>query len=348
MATPSSSFGALLSASLPLVISGLISGFFSYTSVELQQYVIEMLAPYVSPSTLRFSVACTTIFFWLVLATKVNSYLSRGAENNWVKDFYDWEEELVLITGASSGYGERMAEMLAGRGIKVVTMNRSPSKPKIAALTNLHWYECDITDFDRVSEVARQIRHDHGDPTVLVNNAGICSKGLILEQSIKEIKKLMDVNLVSQWKMLQKFLPAMIKKNHGHIVSIASIGSFINPAGLGEYTSSKHGLLALHESLRQELRHVHKAYKVRTSIINPAWTATPMIANTWEPSLRRTGTPILTTEEVVSKIVDVILSGYSQGPVVIPRYAGFVTGLRGYPAWLQEITQNYFHALEPS
>ncbi|KAF3920643.1 hypothetical protein ABW21_db0205531 [Orbilia brochopaga] len=211
-----------------------------------------------------------------MLATKVNSYLSWGVANNWAKDIYDWEKEVVLITGASSGYGERMAELLARQGIKVVTMSRSPLKPQIASLANVYWYQCDVTDYDRVSDIAKQIRSDHGDPTVLVNNAGIISKALIVERDVNEVKKLMDVNLISQWKMLQEFMPAMVKRDHGHIVTIASLGSFISPAGLGDYAISKHGLVALHETLRQELRHVHKAHKVRTSIINPGWTTTPM------------------------------------------------------------------------
>ncbi|KAJ6263444.1 Dehydrogenase RED2 [Drechslerella dactyloides] len=287
----------------------------------------------------------STVLFWLLLVVKVNSFLSWGAENNWVKDTYDWKKEVVLITGASSGYGERMTEMLAQRGIKVVTMSRRPLKPEIATHQNVHWYQCDVTDCDRVSQVAKQIRSDHGDPTVLVNNAGIISKGLIVERDISEVRKLIDVNLISQWKMLQEFLPAMARNNHGHVVSIASLASFVNLSGLGEYTTSKHGLLALHETLRQELRHIHKAPKVRTSIINPGWTTTPMLAS-WEKSLQRKGTPLLTTDEVVTKIVDVILSGYSQGPVLIPGFASFVTGLRGFPIWLQKIALDYFEAME--
>jgi short-subunit dehydrogenase len=65
--------------------------------------------------------------------------------------------------------------------------------------------------------------------------------------------------------LLQEFLPAMVKSNHGHIVSLASMASFSTQATNVDYAATKAGVLVLHEGLAQELRFVYNAPKVRTT-----------------------------------------------------------------------------------
>ncbi|EWC46252.1 hypothetical protein DRE_04423 [Drechslerella stenobrocha 248] len=320
--------GTVLSFAIHPLVSGSISAFFTFCPSEIQQPVLNVVNSFVSTSILNTLVRPITVAFWLGLLSRLNSYLSRRSANNWADDTYNWEEEIVLITGASSGYGERMTELLAQRGIKVITISRGPLKPRIASYKSVYWYKCDVTNFERVSQIAAQIRREHGDPTILVNNAGVLSKVLLLEQHVEDVKKMFDVNLISHWKLLQEFLPAMIRKNHGHVISIASLASFISTPGMGEYAATKHGLLALHDTLRQELKYVYKAERVRTSIINPGWTDTPMVQNTWEAALKKKGTAIMKTDEVVARIVNVILSGESCGPLPIPSYSTLAIGAR--------------------
>ncbi|KAF3914804.1 hypothetical protein ABW20_dc0102352 [Dactylellina cionopaga] len=220
-------------------------------------------------------------------------------------------------------------------------MSRTGLRPDIDAYKNVHWYQCDISDYDRVAAVASQIRKIHGDPTVLVNNAAITSKKTILEQDQAELQKITNINLLSHWKLLQEFLPAMITKNHGHVVSIGSLGGFVSVGGLGAYGSMKSALLSVHETLRQELRHIYKANKVRTSIVNPGWTTTPMMEKEWELALKTRGTPLLKCDDAVLPIVDVILGGYSCGPLVIPGFFSPLAGLQGWPTWAKEMVVNY-------
>lgn len=86
----------------------------------------------------------------------------------------------------------------------------------------------------------------------------------MLAESEEEIRQVFDVNLIANFLLIKEFLPAMIKRNHGHIVTIASLASFITGVQNVDYSCSKVGALALHEGLAQELRHAYNAKKVRT------------------------------------------------------------------------------------
>ena len=87
----------------------------------------------------------------------------------------------------------------------------------------------------------------------------------ILERSESIIRKTFDVNVISHFLMVQEFVPAMIARDHGHIVTIASAASFTTQLGVVDYAASKAGVLAFHEGLGQELLWVHGTSKVRTT-----------------------------------------------------------------------------------
>jgi short-subunit dehydrogenase len=101
--------------------------------------------------------------------------------------------------------------------------------------------------------------------TFTVNNAGIGSGATILDGSEDFIRKTFEVNTISHFWMVREFLPAMIKKNHGHVVTIASMASYIIHAGNVDYACSKASALAFHEGLAVELRSRYKAPNVRTT-----------------------------------------------------------------------------------
>jgi short-subunit dehydrogenase len=115
-----------------------------------------------------------------------------------------------------------------------------------------------------VKEVANQIRKEHGNPTILINNAGVGFGETILDAPEDNIRLTMEVNTLSHYWTVKEFMPAMIQKDHGHIITVASIASFAAIGELAAYGSSKAAALAFHESLTQELRHWYKAKKVRT------------------------------------------------------------------------------------
>jgi len=86
-----------------------------------------------------------------------------------------------------------------------------------------------------VQEAAQAVREFCGTPSILINNAGIAHAHTILEASPGYLRKLFDVNIISHFFTLQAFLPDMIRRKKGHVVSIASMASFTGTAGLGDY-----------------------------------------------------------------------------------------------------------------
>lgn len=129
----------------------------------------------------------------------------------------------------------------------------------------VHFFEVDITSSAKIQAVAQKIRRDHGEPTVLINNAGIGMNKTILDETEAEIRRTFDVNTISHFLLVKEFSPAMIRRNHGHIVTIASMASFLVHAQNVDYTCTKASALAFHEGLAQELKSRYKANKVRTT-----------------------------------------------------------------------------------
>jgi all-trans-retinol dehydrogenase (NAD+) len=204
----------------------------------------------------------------LGLAYRLNRLLSRLSLNNWTSDHtWDWSREIVLITGGSSGIGALIASQLAERGIKVVVLDlKSPAAAdsKAKGQANISFYETDVTSSSNITAVARAIRRDVGHPTVLVNNAGIGHCKPILEETEAQIRATFDVNNIAHFLLVKEFLPHMIERNHGHVVTLASMASFVVWASNVDYSATKAAALAFHEGLGQELRWRYGADKVRT------------------------------------------------------------------------------------
>ena len=112
--------------------------------------------------------------------------------------------------------------------------------------------------------MGEQIRSAHGDPTVLVNNAGVGNDGTILDEPEAKIRQTFEVNTLSHFLTVREFLPAMVKKNHGHVITIASMASFVALGEMVDYCCTKASALAFHEGLSQELKYWYQAPKVRT------------------------------------------------------------------------------------
>jgi short-subunit dehydrogenase len=88
-----------------------------------------------------------------------------------------------------------------------------------------------------------------GAPSILINNAGIAHAHTILDTSDEYLRKIFDVNLLSNWYTVKAFLPDMITKNKGHIITIASTASYAGVGGMVDYTATKAGVLAFHEGM---------------------------------------------------------------------------------------------------
>lgn len=194
-----------------------------------------------------------------------NRLLSRlvlgGSRKPW-----DAQNELVLITGGSSGMGAHMVRKFAENNTKVVFLDVNPPSTTLASST--HFFQVDVTSPEAVHDAAETIRREFGHPTVLINNAGIVSGKTILEVSNEQVRRMFDVNILAHYWLVKEFLPAMIEENHGHVVTMASVASFLTISNNVDYSCVKAGLVAFNEGLAQELRHRYNARGVLTRYFN--------------------------------------------------------------------------------
>ena len=195
-----------------------------------------------------------------------------------------------------------------------------------------------MTTTEGVKSFAEEIRKAHGNPTILFNNAGIGGGGTIIDEPEATIRRVFEVNTISHFIMVKEFVPDMITKNHGHIITTASMASFAAIGGMTDYACTKASALAFHEGLAQELKHYHNAPKVRTTIVHPSWTRTPIV----KPLLDATTKfqpPWLDVETVSDAIVAQIISGKS-GQLILPPSQTVGSFIRSFPNFLQEIARN--------
>jgi short-subunit dehydrogenase len=131
--------------------------------------------------------------------------------------------------------------------------------------SNVFFFKVDVTSSSSIKSVAEEIRAKHGEPTILVNNAGIATGTTILNGSEEKVRKVFDINTIAHFILVKEFVPSMAAKNHGHVVTIASMASFNAIGGMVDYACTKASALAFHEGLTQELRGLYNAGRVRTT-----------------------------------------------------------------------------------
>ncbi|KAL4884478.1 hypothetical protein BJY04DRAFT_215444 [Aspergillus karnatakaensis] len=271
----------------------------------------------------------------------LNKYLTRQVQNHWTPPRpWDASQELILVTGGSSGIGHQIILDLSALGVRVIIFDiQDPPSP---LPPNAHFYKTDLTLPSSIASSAALLRQEHGDPTVLINNAGVGTKAPILSTPENQIRAVFNVNVLAHFWTVKEFLPAMLESDHGHVVTVASMASFTTSAELVPYCCSKAAALAFHEGVGQEVRYCYGEKKggVRTSIIHPLWVQTPMIkAMVQKGSLFKQ--PVLTVEEVSRAVVQQIVRG-NGGQLCLPGSYGMGAMVRGLPGWIQEWVRDYY------
>lgn len=97
----------------------------------------------------------------------------------------------------------------------------------ICVASNVHYFKCDITSPKEIAAVAKEIRAKVGYPTVLINNAGVARGKSILDSNEKDIRFTFDVNTLAHYWIVQEFLPSLVENNHGMVVTVASVASWV-------------------------------------------------------------------------------------------------------------------------
>lgn len=196
------------------------------------------------------------------LHTKISERVLNNfqASETWIP-----ENELVLLTGGSGCIGRQIMEDLSRKKVRVVILDIN--RPTFELPENVTFYQTDITSARSLSETGAAIRKSYGEPTVIVNNAAVFYHGTILEMPEEKLRQTFDVNIISHFLIMKEFLPFMIRMNRGHVITVASIASFVTLGEMVDYACSKASALAFQEGLRQELKYWYKAPNVRTRLV---------------------------------------------------------------------------------
>ncbi|KAH6643231.1 hypothetical protein C7974DRAFT_352574 [Boeremia exigua] len=271
---------------------------------------------------------------------RLHEAINRLAWNNWTfgRAGTEWQfgpdkKETILITGASSGFGYLMAKELS-KHARIIALNRSPLPADLAALKDVHYYKCDVGDISALEAVCDQVKQDFGTISVLINNAGYGIGKTILETTNAEDEMLLRVNLLSNMVLIRAFVPGMLAQRKGHVVSVASMGSFVVPPLMVNYCITKIGQLYLTEGLRAEcLTRYPGGSSICTTSIHPGWHETGIDK---DGILEEFGIVNDPPQPVIDAVLDQVLKGKS-GMICIPKHHTSDSLLRFLPRWVQDL-----------
>jgi len=250
-----------------------------------------------------------------------------------------FRNQVVLITGGASGIGRRMALDLAQKGAVLVIwdIHQERLDETVEELSNVgahraHGFVCDISNRQEVYTTASKVKEAVGDVDILINNAGIVSGKSILEIEDEKIEATFGVNTLALFWTAKAFLPGMLKRNHGHIVTIASSAGLVGVSKLTDYCASKWAAVGFDESLRMELRSTSPG--VKTTIVCPFFIDTGMFDGVKSRFARLL--PILSEEEATRRIIKAVSK--EQPRLIMPALVSIVPVVRALPVWFFDKT----------
>jgi short-subunit dehydrogenase len=213
------------------------------------------------------------------------------------------DQKVILITGVSSGIGSATAEHLAGRGYRVFGTARSPHQGN--AIPGVTMLPLDVTLAPSVSHAVQAVIDAAGRIDVLVNNAGLGLFGAFEETSIEQAQALFDTNVFGVIRTSQAVLPHMRARRSGLIVNVSSVQGFIPAPYAAIYSSTKHALEGLSESLDHEVRQ----FGIRVVLVEPAFTRTG-----FEASSATAARPLDAYDEERSRVVAAVAANFKGAP----------------------------------
>lgn len=192
-----------------------------------------------------------------------------------------FKDQIIAITGASSGIGMQAAIDFSNNGAKtIILISRNITKlnkvkEKLNPNCNVEIYPCDVSNKKMVIDMSNNILGKIGTINILVNNAGFGIYGRVIDQTIEDIEKVTSTNYLGMIYCTKMVLPSMIKKNQGHIVNVASLAASFGIPFMAAYCGSKFAMLGFSESLYHELKNTN----VGITVVSPIAVRTNFFDN---------------------------------------------------------------------
>ncbi|HND31089.1 MAG TPA: SDR family NAD(P)-dependent oxidoreductase [Myxococcota bacterium] len=188
-------------------------------------------------------------------------------------------EQIIWITGASSGIGAALARAWAGAGARLILSGRRrDALEQVAAACAPA--EClilpfEATDFAALPTIVEQALAWKGRVDILVNNAGISQRSLAVDTELPVYQRLMDVDFFGPVALTQQLLPHFVQRGSGRVVQIASVAGKVGVPLRTGYCAAKHALIGYSDALRAELA----PYGIQVHVVIPGFVRTEIAKN---------------------------------------------------------------------
>ena len=196
-------------------------------------------------------------------------------------DSFRLDGKVALVTGATYGIGFAIATALARAGARVALNARHADAVEKAVEAyqaegvEARGYVADVTRENEVTALVGSIGRDFGTtPDILVNNAGVIQRTPMLEMSVDDYRRVVDVDLTGPFICAKAALPGMIEKGHGKIINICSMMSELGRETIAGYAAAKGGLKMLTRNICSEFG----GHNIQCNGIGPGYIATPQTA----------------------------------------------------------------------
>ena len=245
-----------------------------------------------------------------------------------VKTLRFLRNEVVLITGGSSGIGKALALEAAQRGAIVVVTARNEEKLEQVAKQCLllsgrpaFAYRMDATSPDDIDEVLDKIQHQVGGIDVLVNSAGLGEFTPAASQSYKTMRQMTDVNLLALMYISRCVARQMMDQGYGAIINLGSADGKIPTPNSTAYSASKAGVIQFDNVLRMEVAD----YGVQVLTVNPGPVSTPFFEKADQDGSYRSHLPkwmFISADELARRVWNNV--GYKTREINVPGYVAYL------------------------
>jgi len=199
---------------------------------------------------------------------------------------FDLDGQVAVVTGASRGLGRGMALALAGAGADVVTVTRRPAPPIAGEIERLgrrcFLVTADLADPAQVEEVIPRAVAAAGRIDIIVNNAGMTTRGPAIDVTPEDLRLVLQVNLHAVFRLCQAAAREMLPRRRGKIINVASLMSFEGGILVSPYVASKGAVGQLTKAFANEWA----SNGINVNAIVPGYIATDMTKTLQDDSVR--------------------------------------------------------------
>lgn len=244
------------------------------------------------------------------------------------------EGKVAVITGSTYGIGESIAKVLSSEGAVSIVTGRTEKEGEktvdeiISSGGRAEYFRMDVTEEDRVKQVAKDVKNKYGKVDILVNNAGVSGPNKPLHKySREEWEKVFEVNVTGAFLCSKTFIPHIIEAGGGSIIYISSIYGIVGAADVPAYHATKaaNRIMAKNDAL------MYAKDNIRVNSVHPGFIWTPMVADFLEKTSKDLGIPTSSLKKEINERHPIGHMGEPEDIAygvlyLVSDEAGFVTG----------------------